>query len=1408
MLSANSLQNDAASALDLGVMLDSPSSAQVSLGTSNSVPATETYQVSSPPPPRNNSQSLASGALLATAPFPLEQTFLLHSLPGATKTIYLDFDGFVTRETAWNTSLNLPNILTPAYDLDGDFLTFSEEERLVIQSVWERVSEDFRPFNVNVTTEDPGIEALRNTGGTDDAWGQRAVIGGDSTNDWFTPADGRVVGGVSYGSFAWDSDTPNFTFGGDYGPAAAAIASTVSHETGHALGLAHDGQFRFYKDIAEDPPEIVRLYDEYYDGHGSGATSWGAIMGSGSANVEQWSKGEYFNATNDEAGTSPQQDDLEVITNRGGNNQNGFGYRTDDHGGTIATASAVIQDPATTNSDVSLFEGEGIIERNTDIDFFSFTVEGLGEIVTLNIQPFYNGPNLDILAKIIDSNGVVVATGNSIDELGATFADLTLLPGTYFVSIQGDGRPLTFVDPAFHPGPFEAEGNPPDPELPPDTSDWGYTNYGSLGYYSIVGTRYKSLVVGVDFDEVGGLTPDNWNQYTGGGTQVTLSDLVSETGDDVPYELTISTTGANFTGVASADPLANLPIHTPALDEVGGYFAAEDETWTFTWSNLAPKTVYQVYVFGHSNEHVKNDVTVIGGEWNGVQQIFNFTQDISAGDLAINDADSANQDLSSFSLLVISNEAGEIVIQVTSEEGFEAGIAGIAIAPTKVGTIEGQKWNDVNGNQTKDASEQGLPGWVVYLDLNNDGILNSTNDKSVVAEAGDLPQALPDYATKKSELLFTEVGQIVDIDVTIELLHTYDADMNVTLISPSGTRVILFADIGGSGDHFQITTLDDEATTAITAGAAPFNGTFNPQEFLSAFDGEDAAGIWQIEIEDDAQNDTGLLLAWSISVKLAGVFLEPYAVTDANGEYAFTDLPAGQYFVREHFSQDQIDAGWRQTWSPPPVTVRSGAEIKDIDFGNWIPVSQHGSIHGQKFNDLDGDGEKDAAEPGLSGWIVYLDANGNGVRDIASTPDSLSGPSKPIIDFATSSSQVTVTGVGTVFNVEVTVDITHSFMGDLDAFLVSPSGRQVELFTGVGGQYNNFNNLSLSDDATRSIATIGIDDQPYSGTWRPEGLLSDFIGEDAAGIWTLVVRDNSFADQGTLNSWTLKVSVGELFRVTDASGNYAIDGVVPGQYIIREEQKPGWVQIPPADTAIPAANWAGSQWTVVVEGVDNPGDPDGADSHRNVKNVSFGNKAQVALAGDFDLSGHVDGSDYNLWRRTLGSSVLPFSGADGDGDGVVDADDYAVWRSHFGNSLPGSGSVTSSSSVALAASGSSTGNALPTTALPLTSVTTVPSPEPSLAGLVLNISDFSFETADGGVAANTSAGATSSTAASQSDSALLAWATALASEGAATAYDENVSDAADVESGDEFCDTIDSIFDELGAAALAAGCAV
>ena len=80
---------------------------------------------------------------------------------------------------------------------------------------------------------------------------------------------------------------------------------------------------------------------------------------------------------------------------------------------------------------------------------------------------------------------------------------------------------------------------------------------------------------------------------------------------------------------------------------------------------------------------------------------------------------------------------------------------------------------------------------------------------------------------------------------------------------------------------------------------------------------------------------------------------------------------------------------------------------------------------------------------------------------------------KQIVDLSTTTSQVTFNGLGAVFNVTVTIDVTHSFVGDLEAYLVSPTGTQVELFTDVGDQYNDFDNLTLDDGTARSIASSG-----------------------------------------------------------------------------------------------------------------------------------------------------------------------------------------------------------------------------------------------------------------------------------------------------------------------------------------------
>ncbi len=112
-------------------------------------------------------------------------------------------------------------------------------------------------------------------------------------------------------------------------------------------------------------------------------------------------------------------------------------------------------------------------------------------------------------------------------------------------------------------------------------------------------------------------------------------------------------------------------------------------------------------------------------------------------------------------------------------------------------------------------------------------------------------------------------GRIVDVDVFgVTIDHTFVSDLVLTLRSPSGSEVVLSARNGANGKGYEATGFDDEATLPVHAVAAPFAGTFRPDESLRRLHGEEAKGTWFLEIDDEVLQDTGSVLAWGLAVQV------------------------------------------------------------------------------------------------------------------------------------------------------------------------------------------------------------------------------------------------------------------------------------------------------------------------------------------------------------------------------------------------------------------------------------------------------------------------------------------------------------------------------------------------------------
>lgn len=315
----------------------------------------------------------------------------LNSFPSASATIFLDFDGEKVNSPVWN---NGNSFTAAASGLSSEKVT----------EIFNRVSEDYRPFNVNITTdENVFLNAPIN---------KRIRVIITPTSGWYPG-----VGGVSYvGSFTWGDDTPGFVFCDKLGPDnAKEVAECCSHESGHSLGLSHQSKY----------DTTCNLTAKYNDGVGEGEIAWAPIMGNSYfRNMSGWNNGPT------PYGCSNVQDNISIIVS-----QNGFDFRPDDFSDDINNKPTVIK-----TESINI---KGLINKSSDKDVFTFTLFQNSNF-HLDANPFSvkannEGADLDIQLSLYDASKNLIQTYNPANTMSASI-DTLLNAGEYYLEIAGTGN--------------------------------------------------------------------------------------------------------------------------------------------------------------------------------------------------------------------------------------------------------------------------------------------------------------------------------------------------------------------------------------------------------------------------------------------------------------------------------------------------------------------------------------------------------------------------------------------------------------------------------------------------------------------------------------------------------------------------------------------------------------------------------------------------------------------------------------------------------------------------------------------------------------------------------------------------------------------------------------------------------
>lgn len=137
----------------------------------------------------------------------------------------------------------------------------------------------------------------------------------------------------------------------------------------------------------------------------------------------------------------------------------------------------------------------------------------------------------------------------------------------------------------------------------------------------------------------------------------------------------------------------------------------------------------------------------------------------------------------------------------------------------------------------------------------------------VTSYTSSSPAAIPDNdAVGLNSTMNVLAGfKAADVNVTVNINHTWDGDLTLKLVAPDSTSVLLSNRQGSNGKNYTGTVFDSQAATSIVTGVPPYTGSFQPEQSLDALNNKPVTGNWTLNVADLASSDTGTLVGWSLT---------------------------------------------------------------------------------------------------------------------------------------------------------------------------------------------------------------------------------------------------------------------------------------------------------------------------------------------------------------------------------------------------------------------------------------------------------------------------------------------------------------------------------------------------------------